>query len=163
MALALAEVANDTALVQVIDKIGSEEKMVQLEVNPTAIKENAPIVLAGGGAVMITPPISGEYWLARVRITQRQAIVCFSKFGTIGVGFQRESDWNTNLPYTCPAEEIYEHIAHNKGRNKATKDDCVSAIKLIQEFAHQFRGTKPAGGNQRAEGHARASSASAAK
>ncbi len=121
-----------------------------IEVNPVAVKDRAPLQVSGG-SILITPPISGSYWLARVRVTQRQSVVCFPKFGTIGVGFQIESDWNTNLPYTCTAEEIFEHIEHNKGRNKATRDECISAIRLLQEFAHQYKGT---GGNQCAQEHA---------
>jgi hypothetical protein len=62
-----------------------------------------------------------------------QAIVCFPKFGLIGCGFALEEDWNTNLPLGCSAEEIYAHIAHNKKYKHITEDECIAAIKLLQE------------------------------
>ena len=94
------------------------------------------------GPVMITPPIGEDYWAYRVRLTDRQAIVGFPKFGTIGVGFAVEDeDWNTNLPYTCDAVEIYEHIAHNAGDEAITREACVEAISLIQAAATADRST----------------------
>ena len=71
-----------------------------------------------GGGIAITPAIGEDYWAYRVRLSEAQAIVGFPKFFTVGIGFAQEEDWNTNLPYTCGTEEIYDHIAHNKG------DDC---------------------------------------
>ena len=50
-------------------------------------------------------------------------------------------DWNTNLPYTCEAEKIYRHIAHNKGDRSISKADCLTAIRLIQDA---IRETTPA-------------------
>lgn len=84
------------------------------------------------GPVMITPAIDEDYWTYRVRLSDRQAIVGFPKFGTIGIGFAQEEDWNTNLPYTCDTEEIYDHIAHNKGDDAISRNDCLAAIRLIQ-------------------------------
>jgi len=96
-----------------------------------------------GRAVMITPPLGGDFWLARVRVSQRQAVVCFPKFMTIGIGFRREQDWNTNLPYTCEAAEIFAHIRHNKGR-RASDEDCLTAIRKLQDFAAGLMATRKA-------------------
>ena len=95
-----------------------------------------------GSGVMITPPISEDYWAYRVRLTERQSIVGFPKFSTIGIGFAVEEDWNTNLPYTSQAEEIYEHIAHNKGDDAIGREDCIAAIRLIQDAAKSDREVK---------------------
>lgn len=88
-----------------------------------------------GPVVMMTPPINEDYWLYRVKVSERQAVVGFPKFMTIGVGFAVEEDWNTNLPYTCDAERIYEHIAHNKGDASIYREDCLAAIRMIQDAA----------------------------
>lgn len=85
--------------------------------------------------VLMTPPITADYWTFRVRLTARQAIVGFPKFSTIGIGFALEEDWNTNLPYTRGAEEIFKHIAHNKGDEAITREDCLDAIRMIQDAA----------------------------
>ncbi|RBQ21540.1 hypothetical protein DP939_02190 [Spongiactinospora rosea] len=85
------------------------------------------------GAVALTPAIDEDYWAYRVRLGERQAIVGFPKFGTIGIGFAVEEDWNANLPYTCDAERIYNHIAHNKGDDDISGEDCLTAIRMIQD------------------------------
>ena len=85
-------------------------------------------------AYMVTPPIGSEdYWLARVPLSSTQAIVAFPKFGVIGIGFQQEDDWNTNLPSTCEAEKIFAHISHNKGDPSIADADCLTAIRMIQD------------------------------
>ncbi len=85
------------------------------------------------GAMMLTPPVGEDYWQYRVRVADGQAIVGFPKFSTVGIGFAAEEDWNTNLPFTCSAEEIYEHIEHNRGDESITREDCIAAIRMIQE------------------------------
>lgn len=100
--------------------------------------ETPRIRTAGGATLVITPPIKEDYWLFRVRLSaapDAQAIVGFPKFNTIGVGFAKEQDWNTNLPYTCGTEEIYNHIKHNKGDQMITKATCLAAIRLVQDAA----------------------------
>ena len=88
----------------------------------------------GGGTVMITPPISEEYWSYRVKLFGEQAIVGFPKFFTIGIGFAvEEEDWNANLPYSSSAESICDHIWHNRKYDEITREDVISAIRLIQE------------------------------
>lgn len=85
------------------------------------------------GPIMLTPPVGEDYWAYRVRVADGQAIVGFPKFSTVGIGFAVEDDWNTNLPYTCDADEIYEHIEHNRGSDTITREVCVAAIRLIQD------------------------------
>jgi len=86
------------------------------------------------GPIMLTPSLGPDYWAYRVRLTPTQAIVGFPKFRTVGIGFAVEdADWNTNLPYTCGTEEIYDHIEHNKGDDSISRADCLTAIRLIQE------------------------------
>lgn len=85
------------------------------------------------GPFALTPPIDESYWAYRVRLADEQAIVGFPKFSTIGIGFAQEEDWNTNLPYTCSAEQIYEHIEHNKADDSISREDCITAIRMIQD------------------------------
>jgi hypothetical protein len=89
--------------------------------------------------LMLTPAIDEDYWAYRVRVSDRQAVVGFPKFATVGIGFAIEEDWNTNLPYTCGTEEIYDHIEHNKGDDSITREDCIAAIKMIQDAVHEDR------------------------
>lgn len=105
---------------------------MQIEMNP-AFTDKQPVFSDGKTTFLLTPPINGDYWMLRVPLSEKQAIVAFPKFGTIGIGFQREEDWNTNLPYTCAAEEIFDHISHNKADDAILNTDCVAAIRLIQE------------------------------
>lgn len=92
------------------------------------------------GLAAITPAIDEDYWSYRVRLSETQAIVGFPKFGTIGIGFAVEDDWNTNLPYTMPtAEKIFEHIRHNKGDDSIRDEDVLAAIGLVQQAAREDR------------------------
>ncbi|MFM9629403.1 hypothetical protein ACKI10_17470 [Streptomyces galilaeus] len=96
----------------------------------TRQQENRTPVAAG---LALTPPLGQDYWSHRVRITDRQAIVAFPKFSSIGIGFAVEAeDWNCNLPYRCDAEEIYEHIEPNKGDDAISRETCIAAIRLLQ-------------------------------
>lgn len=97
-----------------------------------------PMVL--GGLVMMTPNINEDYWAYRVQLSDKQAIVGFPKFTTIGIGFAVEEDWNTNFPYTCETEEIFQHIKDNKGDNSISDDDVRAAIRMVQEAATADRG-----------------------
>lgn len=82
--------------------------------------------------LLMTPLLEEKNYLYKIKTSARQSIVAFYKFGTIGIGFDKEKDWNCNLPYTCSAEEIYKHIEHNK-HPSAKKEDVVKAIERIQE------------------------------
>lgn len=93
----------------------------------------------GGGRMQITPPIEESYWQYRVKLSDTQAIVGFPKFSTIGIGFAQEEDWNTNLPYTSDAEDIFKHIAHNKGDKSIKNADCIAAIRMIQAAVREDR------------------------
>ena len=112
---------------------------LQLEVNEAFTEANTTLNL-NGGIVMITPPLDEDYWLFRVRVSEKQAIVGFPKFLTIGIGFAVEEDWNTNLPYRCGTEEIFNHISHNKGDDSIPDERCVKAIEMIQEVAAEWMG-----------------------
>lgn len=106
---------------------------MQLEVNGKFAPTDSPIYV-GGMSVLVTPPLDKEYWLARVDLGGN-AVVCFPKFVTIGIGFQKEEDWNTNLPYSCPAEQIWDHIEHNRGDESITRERGIEAIRALQEYA----------------------------
>lgn len=85
------------------------------------------------GPVSVTPQLGETYWSYRVLLSERQAIVGFPKFFTIGIGFAIEdADWNTNLPYTCDAAEIADHISENKGDASIPDKSVIEAIRLIQ-------------------------------
>lgn len=87
----------------------------------------------------ITPPLDEGYWTYRVKLSEKQAIVGFPKFFMTGIGFAQEEDWNTNLPSSCDAEEIYDHIAHNKGDDSISREDCIAAIRMIQDAVRGAR------------------------
>jgi hypothetical protein len=91
------------------------------------------------GPAMLTPAIDEDYWTYRVRLSNKQAVVGFPKFMTIGIGFAVEEDWNTNLPYTCGTDKIAEHIAHNKGDDSISDEDVRAAIALVQAAAREDR------------------------
>lgn len=101
---------------------------LKLEVNTKTLVERQPIP-----GMRLPPPIDENWWLWRVAVSENQAIVAFPKFGSIGCGFQKEEDWNTNLPISEAAEDIYEHIKHNKGDDTIPKARCIKAIEMIQE------------------------------
>lgn len=112
--------------------------MLKLETQADRLTRGATLGL-GRVVAEFTPPIDEDYWLARVDVGGGQALVAFPKFGTIGIGFAREEDWNTNLPYSCEPAEIYSHIKHNRGKAKATDDECVRAIEMLCSWARSFR------------------------
>jgi hypothetical protein len=93
-----------------------------------------------GGTVIALPPSLGEdYWAYRVMLGDRQAIVGFPKFFTVGIGFAVEDDWNTNFPYTCETGEIFAHVAHNKGDDSIADGDVREAIRMVQAAAREAR------------------------
>lgn len=97
--------------------------------------DETPTFVAGEVAIMITPPVGDDYWTYRVMLRPTQAVVGFPKFGTIGIGFAEEEDWNTNLPYTCETEKIRAHIWHNRADETITEAEVDEAIALIQQAA----------------------------
>lgn len=105
---------------------------------------NTPDKTVRIGRLEMTPAIDEDYWQFRVRLSDKQAIVGFPKFGTIGIGFAVEDDWNTNLPYSSGTTEIYEHIKHNKGDGKIKRAACIKAIEMVQEAARAFKAKQAA-------------------
>lgn len=101
--------------------------------------KNTGNFIAGGIMVMMTPEIDEDYWLFRVKLFKDQAIVAFPKFGTIGIGFALEEDWNTNLPYDCTSEEIYKHIRVNKKYKNIRKEKCIKAIDIIRKASKYYK------------------------
>ena len=99
-------------------------------------QENKTGVLGEVG--LLSPMVDEDYWAYRVRLSEGQAILGFPKYGTVGIGFAVEEDWNTNLPYTCAAQEIYDHIKHNAG-GPLLESDVLAAIKMVQRAAEEDR------------------------
>ena len=112
----------------------SDATKMQLEANEHFVKADDTI----GPHILITPPIDENYWLLRVPLSDSQALICFPKFTTYGIGFQHEEDWNTNLPYRVDADEIYNHIEHNKGDANITRAQCIKAIGMIQHAIARY-------------------------
>lgn len=112
-------------------------KPLELEINKALAKD----ATNWGGGVYVMCEAVLENWIARVRLTDEQAIVAFPKFGTVGIGFQVEkANWNTNLPAAMDVEVIYKHIACNKGDRVITKAACLEAIRLLQPYAASWLG-----------------------
>ena len=109
-----------------------------LEINKKYVKEDG-IIKTRVGTIMITPSIGEDYWQFRVKLSEKQAIIGFPKFGTIGIGFAKETDWNTNLPFSSDAQKIFKHIEENKGDKSISDADCIKAIKMIQKVAKEFQ------------------------
>lgn len=89
--------------------------------------------------IMMTPLLDENYWSYRVKLSDEQAVLGFPKFHTIGIGFAVEEDWNTNLPYTSETEDIFRHIAHNKGDDSISDDDVREAIRMVREAARKAK------------------------
>jgi hypothetical protein len=115
-------------------------------VNPLVLERReqsnlSPAVQSGNTTILMTPPISEDYWAYRVRVADGQAVVGFPKFNVIGIGFAAEEDWNTNLPSSEDAERIRQHIWHNRGPNiEDTIQQAgrvVAAIEMIQDAVRE--------------------------
>lgn len=111
---------------------------MQVEMNSNFAPVQSNFTLPDGGLLMITPPVGKTYWMLRVQLTEKQSIIAFPKFGTIGIGFAIETNWNTNLPYTKPAKDIFNHIQENKGDDNITDEDCIKAIEMLQSVLGQI-------------------------
>jgi len=113
---------------------------MELQINSN-VQDASPKKI-GKITVLITPPIDEDFWIFRVPLSDKQAIVGFPKFFTIGIGFQVEEDWNTNLPYTADAKKIFNHISHNKWDDSISDADCIAAIRIVQEAATKYQEIK---------------------
>lgn len=94
------------------------------------------VASSASATVLMTPPVSEDYWKYRVVVADGQAVVGFPKFMTIGIGFSVEEDWNTNLPYSMDADSIARHIWHNRAPlpdDVPSFDLVVHAIGMIQQ------------------------------
>ena len=107
---------------------------LKLEVNMNNVPDDEAKESLKKQGIMITPPIDKDYWVVRVKLFEDQYIQAFPKFITMGIGFAIEEDWNTNLPYTCEADEIRKHIWHNRRYVAIKKKRTIRAILMIQEF-----------------------------
>lgn len=111
-------------------------ELMHVEANED-IKGNTGIL--ANGVIMITPAVGeDDYWLFRVPVGAGQYVTAFPKFGTVGIGFQIEDDWNTNLPWVCSAKNIATHIWHNRKPARITRADLIKAIELLQPLAQKF-------------------------
>lgn len=107
--------------------------MLQIEVNSKFQPANTDFGTLDS-VISVTPPIDANCFIARVPLFADQAITIFPKFGVIGCGFAQEMDWNTNLPISQDAEVIYWHIEHNKKYAEITKEQCIEAIRMLQQW-----------------------------
>jgi hypothetical protein len=106
---------------------------LQLECRDQA---NETLVYGNDAAVgLVSPLVDEDYWQYRVMVSERQAVVGFPKYSTIGIGFAIEEDWNVNLKYTNDTDRIWQHIRCNKGDEAIPDEWCIEAIRLIQEAA----------------------------
>ena len=106
----------------------------------TNFKRDNDVIETDKTIIMITPSLDDNYWIFRVKLHKNQSVVAFPKFTTIGIGFAIEDDdWNTNLPYTCEAQVILDHIWSNHKYKEITKEQTLEAIKLLQEACGIYR------------------------
>lgn len=104
---------------------------MEVEINKNQIQDTG-VFTSEHGSLAITPSIDEDYWVFRVHLHEDQYVQAFPKFSTLGIGFAQEEDWNTNLPYVnSSAEEIADHIWHNKKYDEIKKEDLISAIQLL--------------------------------
>lgn len=109
-------------------------------------QENKGLSLGdSAGMLLLAPMVDADYWSYRVVVDECQAILGFPKFSTVGIGFAVEEDWNTNLPYTCTTEKIFDHIKGNKGNDNIPDSRVREAIAMIQEQAYADRPSKARG------------------
>jgi len=117
---------------------------VDLYLERRAQRDATPAYAVDDSIVLFTPPVSADYWAYRVRVAEGQAVLGFGKFGTIGIGFAVEDDWNTNLPYTQDTDAIVNHIWHNRGPNLADneydRNTVRAAVAIIQNAVREDGG-----------------------
>ena len=113
-------------------------KKLELEFR-NEFKKKQDTFQVGHTTIMMTPPLDDDYWVFRIKLHLEQALVAFPKFGTLGIGFAEELDWNTNLPYTCETEYIYKHIRRNKKYKQITKAKCIEAIEVLRKASTYYK------------------------
>lgn len=91
------------------------------------------------GLMFFGPNKDEDYWLFRVQVHDDQYIDAFPKFMTIGIGFAFEDDGNTNLPYNCSTNEIFNNIKKNKRYASISDSVCKQAIRMLQKAAEDYK------------------------
>lgn len=110
-------------------------------VRRTDVADQTMINVGGGMSVGVGRAGSDDYWAYRVQLTDQQALIGFPKFGTIGVGFLVEEDWNSNLPYASRVSMVADHIGHNRFVDGVDipRPHVERAIALIRDAAGEDR------------------------
>lgn len=103
-----------------------------LEFNEKFVEQSTKMKTDDGGTIEFSPVVYDEYYLFRVHLYKDQYLLAFPKFGTLGIGFALEDDWNTNLPYICDTDKIYDHIKCNKKYKEIKKRDVINAINELK-------------------------------
>lgn len=119
-------------------KAKEKQPKLILEVNGKFLDGDKNKFQVGNILFMVTPKINEDFWQFRVKVDKEQAIVGFPKFSTIGIGFAKEDDWNTNLPYSTPTNELWGHIKCNKYFASIPDERCIQAIKMVQKAAKEW-------------------------
>jgi len=118
-----------------------------LEVNTAMVDErmgvhdgekDPNVIKVKGETVYASPHGGANNWLFRVKVSDAQAVIGFRKHFTIGIGFMAETDKNTNSPYECATDYIYDHIRVNKGDDLIPDERCIKAIRLIRTAAKNW-------------------------
>jgi hypothetical protein len=82
------------------------------------------------------PWADGVPWYYRVAVSDRQAVVGFPKFSTVGIGFEDEpGSLDLNLGYDRGTETIFRHVYSNKGDAAIADDACRQAISMVRDAA----------------------------
>ena len=102
-------------------------------------KKKADSFKAGKIVIMMTPPIDEDYWIFRIKLHKDQALVGFPKFGTIGIGFAQEEDWNTNLPYQATTKEIADHIWINRKYPQVSYKILTKAVDIMRKASEYYK------------------------
>lgn len=109
-------------------------KKLELEINKDYLSDTNREGLGYLPLAIVTPDVGeDDYWIFRVKLSEKQSIIGFPKFATIGIGFKEEEDWNRNLPFRKTTKEIFDWIKKNKGDDSISDKDCILAIKMIQD------------------------------
>ena len=119
-----------------------------LEVNQNCVDKTDKFTVENSGGelcgIMVSPPVSEDYWMFRVKLCTDQSVLGFPKMGMVGVGMALEEDENVNLPL-CPtftpeenAKRIANHIKCNKKYKSITIKMIEDAIILIVKAAEKY-------------------------
>ncbi|MHA1169842.1 MAG: hypothetical protein ACTSRU_18595 [Candidatus Hodarchaeales archaeon] len=113
-------------------------KKLELEFR-NEFKKKQDTFQVGNTTIMMTPPLDEDYWVFRIVLHKEQALVAFPKFGTLGIGFAEEEDWNTNFPYTSDAKDTAKHIWKNRKYPEITKKILIEAIEVLRKASVYYK------------------------